>query len=163
MNIRNIIKEEVYDYLNNDKRNKEKEDNEIFNDKLFQKNFIIDSIENNKIKKYVNNENLHDFSRKYDDTNNNYIDAEINIGYEYIYNIPLKFNIDFKCNKLSISDGELNNEEDINNINWIDFNVVFNTTTGDKIDFLMFNNANDNIKKLFIKNNIKNILIETLL
>lgn len=169
MKILDLIKEEVskFDYLNNDKRIEETENLELLNNDEFQKKFIIDSIEkNSKVKKYSTNDDLNSMLRKYGDIQDNLIDAEISIGYEYLYDStkdPITFNIDFNANKVPISDGELNNEEDINKINWNQFNVVFTSINGDIINFKMFNQASDKIKGLFIKTNIKDILIKGLL
>ena len=164
-----LIKEEVsgFDYLNNDKTNKEKESTEILNDNDFQLNFINDSINNSpEIARYVTNDDLNTFFRKYGEIKDEYIDAEITIGYKYGYssdNEPADFKIEFIADKVNILDGELNSEEDIENINWLQFNVILKAKNNIVINFNTFNSISDEKKIQFIKTNIKDILIEGLL
>lgn len=164
-----LITEEInnFDFLNNDKRIKENNDINILKTDEFQKQFIIDSIENNdKIKKTAIDTDVNNLFRKYGDIKNNYIDIHIEIGYEYNYDSskePALFNINFNGNRVRILDGELNNEEDINNIDWNQISASISSKNGDKIEFRMFRMANDRIKELFLKKNIRELLIHGLL
>jgi len=162
-----LIKEEVYDYLNNDKRVKENNTLSILNKDEIQKKFILDVIDgNDTVKSYSGDNDLNSMLRKYGDIKENFIDAEVTISFDYTYDSskePISFNIEFDGNKVSILDGELNNEEDINNINWLQFSVILKAKNGNIINFKMFNNAPDKIKTIFIKTCIKEILIKGLL
>ena len=163
----NLIKEEVYDYLNNDKRVKENDILSVLNKDEIQKKFILDVIDgNNTVKSYSGDNDLNSMLRKYGDIKENFIDVEVTISFDYTYDSskePINFNIEFDGNKVSILDGELNNEEDINNINWLQFSVILKAKNGSNIDFKMFKNAPDKIKELFIKSCIKETLIKGLL
>jgi len=160
-NLIELIKEEVsnFDYLNNDKRVKETEDMSILNKDEFQKKFILDVIDG-KVNSFVDNKDLNSMFRKYGDIKEEFIDLDISINFKYESNI---FDIEFNGDKVSISDGELNNEEDINNINWLQINLILKANNGDTINFKMFNDAPEKIKILFIKSCIKETLIKGLL
>lgn len=156
-----LIKEEVnnFDYLNNDKRVKEKEDVSIICKDEFQKKFILDTIEGN-VQAYVDNKDLNSMFRKYGDITDNFIDLDITINFKYEDN---NFDIEFTGNRVDILDGQLNSKEDINNIKWHQISVILKANNGDTLNFQMYNKAPDKIKELFIKSCIKETLIKGLL
>ena len=156
-----LIKEEVsnFDYLNNDKRVKEKEDISIIYKDEFQKKFILDTIEGN-VQAYVDNKDLNSMFRKYGDITDNFIDLDITINFKYENN---NFDIEFTGNRVDILDGQLNSEEDINNIKWLQISAVLKANNGDTVNFQMYDKAPDKIKELFIKSCIKETLIKGLL
>ncbi len=160
-NLIDLIKEEVsnFDYLNNDKRVKENENISILNKDEFQKKFILDVIDG-KVNPYINNKEINSMFRKYGDIKDEYIDLDITVNFKYESKL---FDIEFSGDKVNISDGELNTEEDINNINWLQINLILKADNGDTINFKIFNEAPDKIKILFIKLCIKETLIKGLL
>ena len=156
-----LIKEEVsnFDYLNNDKRVKEKEDISIIYKDEFQKKFILDTIEG-KVESYVDNKEAYTNFSKSGDINDDYIDFNITINFKYESN---NLGVEFIGDKVNVLDGELNNEEDINNIKWLQIIVILKANNGDTVNFQMYEKAPDKIKELFIKSCIKETLIKGLL
>ena len=156
-----LIKEEVsnFDYLNNDKRVKEKDDISIIYKDEFQKKFILDVIDG-KVEAYVDNKDLNSMFRKYGDIQDNFVDLDTTLNFKYESN---NFDIEFSGDRIDILDGELNNEEDINNIKWLQISLILKANNGDAVNFQMYEKAPDKIKELFIKSCIKETLIKGLL
>jgi len=163
-----IINEEIsdFDFLNNDKYQKEKESVDILNNEDFQKQFICDSLLNkqNKIKIDVTESTIGgDWENSPEDTSTLTIRYFLNIEYSYDQEKePIVFDLDFYSDNISIGKEESDNistdsytqqtnDEWFNSFDWGDINVTLNTTNGDEIDFKAFRIAPNKIKVLFIR------------
>jgi hypothetical protein len=153
-----IINEEIgdFDFLNNEKYIKEKEIIELLENQNFQKQFIIDSIT-----KMRDNIQFDDFSTDiYNDPDFEFqqednINLKANAELTYTYDPqddPIKFALVFFG-----EDIKSHENSDISAL-FTEINVELYTIEGDKIDFIAFKNAPQNIRQLFIKAYIGDII-----
>lgn len=156
-----IINEEVgeFDFLNNEKYIKEKEIIDLLQNFEFQKQFIFDSItkmrdviEFNEFSAFVYNQS----DLEYENEEQNTLNLEITCDVKYKYDSmeePINFSLIFLGNKVRYQQ-----ENSENLITWDEIDVDLYSIEGDKIDFTAFDKAPDNIKKLFIKSYIEDII-----
>jgi len=161
-----IITEEIseFDFLGNDKYQKETESIDLLKNEEFQKQFICDAL----LSKSNIGINIYD-SRIGGDWENDAEDAS-RLTIEYMTNItyqydkekePVKFNLDFRSDGIQISKGEREDfatydtpaygEAWFNYFNWDDIEVSMYTDDGDDVDFIAFRKAPAKIQTLFIR------------
>jgi len=160
-----IINEEIsnFDFLGNDANTKEEEAYDLLKNEDFQKQFICDSLINNKkISTKISDANI---GGNWDDEDatNLTIDYFIDIEYKYDPNKePIEFGIHFYSEHVGIDIRNNNDNGDYNTtptsdsyytyINWSDIDVTLFSTGGDRIVFKALSAAPLKIQVLFIRN-----------
>jgi hypothetical protein len=167
-----LINEEIsnYDFLNNDKFEKERDVLQLINKEEFQKQFIIDSILNrNKIKLdvmdfYLSEDNFSD---------NEYGKFEVSYSadIEYTYDTnkePLKFNLQLDGNNVDYSTKSTYDKGDnitpsygeqwFDYIDWTDVSVKLSTLDENEIDFVAYKKSPENIRKIFVKSYLEGVI-----
>jgi len=156
-----IINEEIsnFDFLGNNASTKEEEVYDLLRNEDFQKQFICDSLINNKkISTKISDANI---GGNWDDEDatNLTIDYFIDIEYKYDPNKePIEFGIHFYSENISIDIKNNNdNNEPISDsyytyINWDDIDVKLFSSRGDQVVFKALSAAPLKIQILFIRN-----------
>lgn len=165
-----IIKEEIsnFDFLGNDEFLKEQEVNDLLQNEDLQKQFICDSLlsQNGKV-------NIAEIGDSYitgnwdelnmEDASNITLEYSLNLNYTYdSTKEPLKFNLSFHADKISISVDGWNDSGDgwhqapegeswYDGFDWNDIEVSLRTMEGDDIKFNAFESAPPKIQTLFIR------------
>jgi len=173
-----LINEEIsnFDFLGNDKHEILMESIELLENEDFQKQFIVDFLtgKSNKIQ-IINAADIRingDWDTySFDDAKK--ISLEYNIDIKYSYHIkkePIFFNLSFNSDNISISvDGEISGDNIheprsesawFNYINWLDVDVDMFSMEGDQIEFTAFKKSPERIRELFIREFIKDIIID---
>jgi len=163
MNNKDIIKiiNEVYtefDFLNNDKIQKNVEIKGLLQEEMFQKQFIVDSISYMGSKINIINT---DFTYKFiNDTN---IELSYSATIEYKYNDDnLKFNIfigDMNLYEIVMNKKQLLKENiEQYNINWKNLPVKLYTLDLESINFKAYKNESPEIKEEFVKAYIEDLV-----
>lgn len=180
-NIIKIINEEIvdFDFLNNEKENKSKENwSKILNTEI-QKQFIVDSISHrNKIKIIDNDIKIGgNYDSFYDEASWISIEYVVKIQYNYNDNEnPIIFTLAFYSDKVEISEDGVYvpakisglpedsypEEYDawIDYVDWLDIDVILSGAEfgDDEIRLNEFDKAPSKIKILFIKSYVKDII-----
>ena len=169
-----IINEEIsnFDFLGNEEYTKEEENVDLLKNEDFQKQFICDSLVNNKLIKI--NANHAQVGGDWEEGNNAThlnLDYLFDVTYQYDLNKePIKFSLQFEGNNVKINVHSNYNpgnygqyippsgEAYYTDIEWTDINVVLTTVDGDEIDFTTFRKAPVKIQSLFIREYAENII-----
>ena len=169
-----IINEEIsnFDFLGNEEYTKEEENVDLLKNEDFQKQFICDSLVNNKLIKI--NANHAQVGGDWEEGNNAThlnLDYQFDVKYQYDPNKePIKFSLQFEGNNVKINVhsnhspgnyGEYippSGEAYYTDIEWSDVNVVLTTVDGDEIDFTAFRKAPVKIQSLFIREYAEDII-----
>lgn len=161
-----LINEEIsdFDFLNNEKYNREKESVVLMGNEDFQKQFICDLLLNRNKKIKIIDVVQSEFDGNWE--NNGYLSINYIVELSYTYDLqkePAKFALEFKGDSVSFSlDGKQSygdkqtppvDEEWFNQINWNDIDVKLSMIgeRDDDIDFVAFKHAPERIRNLFIR------------
>ena len=133
-----IINEEItnFDFLNNDKMNKDDEIFQLVSEEAFQEQFIIDSIARMREKIKKSNEDVD--------------------GNEYSVDIEYQFNELEDPINLTVIIGD--ERADYNQLK--DVPVKLRTFEGDIIDFNAFNNESDRVREMFVKSFLNGVRLD---
>jgi len=175
-NIIKIINEVIseFDFLGNDKNNKEQEIIDLLKNEELQKQFICDSLLNKKDRIKILNISDSTIGGNWDEVNTDNattITIKYDLKIQYTYDInkePLIFNLYFDSDGITIDvtswhdSGDYNRppegESWIDKFNWDDIEVTLFTIEGDDIPFIAFQKAPPRIQTLFIRNYIENFI-----
>ena len=168
-----IINEEVskFDFLGNEDYLKEQEVTDLLMNEEFQKQFICDSLLNkNKVKTTVYDSRLGGNweTDNFEDADKVTLEYLLKIEYKYDQTKePLSFELNFYGDKVDIgvsgwqdrgrfggtpdTDIEPSGEAWFDKFDWLDIEVILNTTEGDEVKFTAFEKAPPRIKMLFIR------------
>ncbi len=164
-----IINEEIsnFDFLNNDKYEKEMDVVRLVSNEDFQKQFICDTLLNKKdrIKISINDSGVGgNWEDEPEDVT--YLTLEYLTTIEYKYDPSkdsVKFSLDFSSNKINVSASGWNNpgnwgryeepssDKWFDSIYWSDIDVNLYSVDGDEIKFIAFEKAPTEIQNLFIR------------
>ncbi|MFA5207260.1 MAG: hypothetical protein WC428_01020 [Candidatus Paceibacterota bacterium] len=168
-NLIKIINEEVsgFDFLGNEEQLKEQEIIDLLQNEDFQKQFICDSLleQKNKIKIDVFDSKIGgDWEKDSEDAKKLTLEYFLKIEYKYDQKKePVVFDLSFYSNNISISKSDNYDPGDwgryvapsgnawFDGFNWNDINVDLNTSDGDEVKFVAFEKAPPRIKVLFIR------------
>ena len=171
-----IINEEVgeFDFLNNEKYQQEQEILKLLENPQFQKQFIIDSI--TKMRDKISFDDF--FARIYNDPDfqdqfHNDINLEVNAEIGYIYDPskdPIKMTLTFNGTNIHYetdseeSSGDQHtpsySDTSYKTIAWDEIDVNLYSIEGDEIEFVALKKAPNNIKELFIRSYIEDVIKE---
>lgn len=174
-NLIKIINEELnnFDFLNNDKYNKEQDVIELLKNDDLQKQFLCDSLlkKKDKIKILeITDARIGGNWNEFDFDNATTLTIEYFLKIQYTYDTtkdPLIFHLDFYGDNVNIgvygwrdsgklggtpdTDVEPSSESWFNNFNWNNIDVTISTEEGDEIQFNAFKKAPPRIQTLFIR------------
>lgn len=169
-----IINEEVgeFDFLNNDKYQEEQEIIKLLQNPQFQKQFIIDSITKmrDKIKFdefFARVYNDPDFQDQYHSDMNLEVDTELLYTYDPTKD-PIKLSLGFEGHNIHYETGSESSAGDYDTpshsrmwydtVSWDEIDVNLYTNEGDEIEFIAFNKAPANIKELFVRSYVEDVI-----
>lgn len=160
-----IINEEIsnFDFLGNDAHTKEMKVYDLLKNEDFQKQFICDSLINDKkISTKISDANI---GGNWNDENATNLTIDYFIDVKYLYDPnkePIEFGIHFYSENVGIDINVNNDNSDYNNsptsdsyytyIDWSDIDVTLFSTGGDRIVFKALSTAPSKIQVLFIRN-----------
>lgn len=141
-----------FDFLSNDQQSNDNEHTKMLSDDVFQKQFILDSLEDtSKIELSTTDINIkiNEDNETLTVTYNNKVKYAFDRSLE-----PIEFGLLFDGNNVDYSMGD-----NYTKIDWLDVNVNISAISGDSIDFIAFNKAPDGIKSLFIRKYLEEAIL----
>jgi hypothetical protein len=169
-----MINEEIskFDFLGNDAYNKEEESVDLLKNEDFQKQFICDSLVNNKnIKVRVTEARVGGDWEEGNEASSLSLECFTEITYKYDINKePIVFGLNFSSNNVKITiqathdSGDWSKyiapsgEASYSEIDWNSIDVELTTKDGDEIDFSAFKIAPFKIQNLFIREYTEHII-----
>lgn len=159
-----IIKEEVadFDFLGNDAHLREEENNDLLKNEEFQRQFIVDSLLNDdKIEVDIKDSKV-DGNWEDSPTNQSRLTMKYVLVVEYKYDKntePVEFNLAFSTDGIEINAAP-EDESWFDSFKWDEISVDLLTSNDDEIKFKAYEKAPTKIKKLFVKEYVKDYIAD---